>query len=114
MNLKEITTLLGTASMIDPRVTRKTSEEVLGMAQAWLKILDDRITLEFALQTLQEHYATSTETFMPAHLMKPWKAFRKEQLERESVAQLTGTLETGGMPDSVRAKLLEIGVLRNN
>ena len=110
MNRAEVLKLLAMASIIDPRVSRKTEQEKSAMASAWLELLGD-MTFNFASSQLKAHYQNSTDTVMPADLMKPWRIYKRNMAEKDKLLQLTGNEKTK-MPDEVRAKFVEIGILK--
>lgn len=98
MNRTEVLKLLAMASVIDPRVSRKSDQERSAMASAWTELLGD-MSFEFAVNQLKVHYSSSTEAIMPADLIKPYKVWKRTQAERY---ELTGAKPTK-MPDEVRA-----------
>jgi len=54
--------------MIDPRMRRLDPTENADRAEVWAEILAD-VTLEDAFGAMRDHYATSTEGLLPAHIM---------------------------------------------
>lgn len=111
MNRTEILKLLAMAAIIDPRVSRKTEQEKSAMASAWLELLNE-IPFDFAVQELKKHYQNSTESIMPANFVKPFKIYKRAQVEKQELLQLTSKKIIGGMPPDVRARLVELGLLR--
>lgn len=112
MNIMEMSRLLATVSLIDPRVSRRDDAEKELMAKAWLVVVGDEVDYSFAAKCAQEHYKTSTDVFMPVHIVSKWKQeYRKEAEKRqlEAISDKTGLV---GMPDDVRAKFVEMGVFQ--
>ena len=109
MNLTEMAKLLMTASLIDPRLSRKTNEERLAMAQAWLEIIDSRCTYEFASECLRKHYQASAEMFMPNRIMTSFKVELDRQANIERLRELAPKHPAVPMPDNVRALIRDMG-----
>lgn len=103
MNLTEMAKLLMTASLIDPRLSRKTNEERLAMAKAWLEIIDNRCTYEFATECLRKHYQNSGEMFMPNRIMVSFKAELERSASINRIKELAPKHPAVPMPDNVRA-----------
>lgn len=111
MNRTEILKLLAMAAVIDPRVSRKTDQEKSAMASAWLELLGD-MPLDFAVTVLKKHYQESTEAIMPADLMKPYKIHKRQQAEKQQLLEITSRKVLGSMPPDVRARLVELKLLK--
>jgi hypothetical protein len=109
MNLTEMAKLLMTASLIDPRLSRKSNEERLAMAQAWLGIVDERCSYEFATECLRKHYQTTGEMFMPVKIMTSFKVELDRKANVEKLRELAPTHPAIPMPDNVRALIRDIG-----
>lgn len=112
MNVEEMATLLGTISLIDPRVSRRDDQEKLLMAKAWLVVVGDQVPYQFAAKCAQEHYRNSQDVFMPVHVVAKWKLERDRELEKNKVTELGASPKSQGMPDEVRVKLVEMGLKR--
>jgi hypothetical protein len=111
MNASEMARLLGTISLIDARVSRRDDKEKELMAMAWLAIIGEHVSYEFAARCAQDHYRNSSEVFMPAHVVNKWKLERQRELDKSKVKELGSETKSKGMPDSVREKLKSIGLL---
>jgi hypothetical protein len=98
------------ASIIDPRVSRKTDAEKVAMAEAWFEIFDDNMPFDFAVKQLKEHYERESDVVMPATFMVPWKA-EKSYLQDKALVKQLETNRGSGMPDDVRQKLKSMGIL---
>lgn len=103
MNLTEMAKLLMTASLIDPRLSRKTNEERLAMAQAWLEIIDNRCTYEYASECLKKHYQSSGEMFMPHKIQITFKAELDRKASIDKIKEIAPKHPAVPMPDNVRA-----------
>jgi len=112
MNAAEMAQLLGTISLIDPRVSRRDDTEKELMAKAWLVIVGDEVPYAFAAKCAKEHYRVSSEVFMPVNVVAKWKSERERELEKTKAKELGSSPKSQGMPDDVRAKLVEMGLKR--
>jgi len=110
MKFEHVVQLLAMASVIDPRVSRKSDAEKLAMAEAWFEIFDDKMTFEFAVKQLKKHYERESDVVMPATFMVPWKAEKNYQQDKAHVKQLEAN-RGSGMPDDVRQKLKSLGII---
>lgn len=108
MNLTDMAKLLMTASLIDPRLSRKTNEERLAMAQAWLEIIDNRVTYDFAIESLRKHYQSSGEMFMPNRIMVSFKAELERTESMKRIKELAPKHPAAPMPDNVRALIRDM------
>jgi hypothetical protein len=113
MNRAEVLQILVMASVIDPRVSRRTDAEKSAMADAWCAILDQEMPFAFAVDTLKKHYQNKTEVLMPADLSVPWKAEKRYRQEKLVGIQQLEQKRGNGMPESVRAELVKRGLLRS-
>ena len=111
MNRLEILQLLAMASVIDPRVSRRTDGEKSAMADAWNSILDSEMPLTFAVENLKKHYANKSEVIMPSDLAVPWKSEKRYRQEKELTARQLESKRGNGMPENVRAELVKRGLL---
>lgn len=108
----EILQLLAMASVIDPRVSRRTDAEKSAMADAWCGILDSEMPFAYAVESLKKHYQNKSEVIMPADLSIPWKAEKRYRQEKESTARQIESKRGDGMPANVRAELVKRGLLQ--
>jgi hypothetical protein len=111
MNRVEILQLLAMASVIDPRVSRRTDGEKSAMADAWNGILDSEMPLTFAIDCLKKHYQNKSEVIMPADISVPWKSEKRYRQDKESTARQIESKRGNGMPENVRAELVKRGLL---
>lgn len=111
MNRAEVLQVLAMASVIDPRVSRRTDTEKSAMADAWCGILDTEMPLQFAVEMLKKHYQNKSDVIMPADLSVPWKAEKRYRQEKEMTARQIEAKRGNGMPENVRAELVKRGLL---
>lgn len=111
MNRAEVLQLLAMASVIDPRVSRRTDGEKSAMADAWCGILDSEMPFVYAVESLKKHYQNKSDVIMPADLSVPWKAEKRYRQEKEMTARQLESKRGNGMPESVRAELVKRGLL---
>jgi hypothetical protein len=111
MNRAEVLQILVMASVIDPRVSRRTDAEKSAMADAWCGILDIEMPIQFAIETLKKHYQNKSDVIMPADLSVPWKAEKRYRQEKEFTARQLEAKRGNGMPDEVRAELVKRGLM---
>lgn len=81
MNIHEVPTLLQQISYADPRVLREDPAEQRGQVAMWATVLKD-VPLDFALDAIGQHYATSPFPVLPADIAAKWKAETRQRLER--------------------------------
>jgi len=110
MKFEHVIQLLTMASVIDPRVSRKTDPEKLAMAEAWFEIFDDKMPFEFAVKHLKKHYENQSDVVMPATFMVPWKSEKNYLQDKAQVKQLEAN-RGAGMPEDVRQKLKSLGII---
>lgn len=110
MKFEHVVQLLTMASIIDPRVSRKTDAEKLAMAEAWFEIFDDNMPFDFAVKQLKKHYEREQDVVMPSTFMVPWKSEKNYLQDKAQVKQLEAN-RGAGMPDDVRQKLKSLGIL---
>jgi len=116
MNVEEMATLLGTISLIDPRVSRRDDQEKILMAKAWLVVVGDRVPFEFAARCAQEHYRNSDKVFMPVNICSNWKIESErlhlvEQAENEAREIESRRSQAVPMPDYLKKQIEEFGVI---
>ena len=112
MNRAEVLKLLAMASVIDPRVSRRTDGEKSAMADAWCGILDPELPFAFAVELLKKHYQNKSEVLMPADISVPWKSEKRYRQEKEFSARQIESKRGNGMPANVRAELVKRGLLQ--
>ncbi len=109
MDVNQMSRLLATVSLIDPRVSRRDDNEKELMAKAWLVVVGDEVPYEFAAKCAQDHYKQSSDVFMPVHIVSKWKIQKSKQLEENHYKQITApNNEAIPMPDNVRELLKEM------
>ena len=109
MDVNQMSRLLATVSLIDPRVSRRDDNEKELMAKAWLVVVGDEVPYEFAAKCAQDHYKQSSDVFMPVHIVSKWKIKKSKQLEENHYKQITApNNEAIPMPDNVRELLKEM------
>lgn len=81
MNLQDVPELLKQISYADPRVLREDPAERRGQVAMWATVLKD-VPLQFALDAVGQHYATSPFPVLPADIAAKWKAETRRRLER--------------------------------
>jgi hypothetical protein len=112
MNKADVGKVLAVAMAIDARLGAADETAFRAKVEGWSLALSDNMDFEFARDAIGRHYKTATETVMPAHLNAMWTAYRSRQHEINNVQAITGSSKTQGMPDDVRAKLVELGLKR--
>lgn len=109
MDVNQMSRLLATVSLIDPRVSRRDDNEKELMAKAWLVVVGDEVPYEFAAKCAQDHYKQSSDVFMPVHIVSKWKIQKSKQLEENHYREITApNNEAIPMPDNVRELLKEM------
>lgn len=92
MKQQEIALLLMQLNAVD---RRHVIDDV--KVQAWWGLLQQEapdMTLQFAQQAINRHYATQTDMLMPAHLISAWRNQRQRAQDRLMI-----TREGVPMPD---------------
>jgi len=84
VNRREVATLLGAASAVDPKVPQP-DPDVLTM---WAAILDD-VPAKVAADAVRAHYRHHAGTIMPADIVEHWRIARRDAAERRQRAELT-------------------------
>lgn len=79
MQIHEAARVLALASAYDNR-RLGTKDEARAKAAAWAEALDPRMSLDEAIALTRDHFATSNEYFVPAHLNRAYKALRARRL----------------------------------
>jgi vacuolar-type H+-ATPase subunit C/Vma6 len=112
MNKAEVGKVLAIAVSIDARLGAADEAGFRAKVEGWSLALSETITFEFARDAVGKHYKTSTDSVMPAHLNAMWTAYRTRQHEIDNVRAIGSSPKSQGMPDEVRAKLVELGLKR--
>ena len=103
MDVNQMSRLLATVSLIDPRVSRRDDNEKELMAKAWLVVVGDEVPYEFAAKCAQDHYKQSSDVFMPVHIVSKWKIEKSKQFEENHYKEITTpNSEAIPMPENVR------------
>lgn len=104
MNEHQASVILALAATLDVRMTPPSHADGAARSKAWAATLNSEMTPEFAADFVRRHYATSTETIMPAHVNEAWKVHRRQEaeaLEREALTSGRGV----PMPPEIRRQL---------
>jgi len=99
MTQEEIATLLALANGHD---RRQVLDDV--RVQAWAALITQEapeMTLAWATERVNRHYAASTEMLMPAHLVTAWRAERHREMDRAAIQDRRGQ----PMPDWFRQQI---------
>jgi hypothetical protein len=111
MTKDEISKFLILAMGIDNRLNPADQNQFIAKVEGWYLALSKSMTFEFAREALGRHYASATDSIMPANLNALWKV----ELDRKHSENIQNSIESvrnenKGMPDSVRQQLREMGV----
>lgn len=112
MNKLEIGQVLTIAMAIDARLGAADETAFRAKVEGWSLALSESMTFEFARESIGKHYKSATDSLMPAHLNAMWTAHRSRQHEIDNVRAIGSSPKSQGMPDDVRAKLVELGLKR--
>jgi hypothetical protein len=112
MNKADVGKVLAVAMAIDARLGAADETAFRAKVEGWSLALSDNMDFEFARDAIGRHYKTATETVMPAHLNAMWTAYRSRQHEISNVQAIGVSPKSQGMPDDVRAKLVQLGLKR--
>jgi hypothetical protein len=72
--------------------------------QAWWDLFNQEaplMTVDFARQFVNRHYATSTDMLMPAHLVTAWKSYRRTVIDQYALPTEAGV----PMPDWFKQRM---------
>ena len=108
MNKDEIAKVLIMAMGIDARLNAADQNAFIAKVEGWNLALANSMTFEFAREAIGKHYASSTDSIMPANLNALWKVER----DKEPVIAITDGDARIPMPDNVRVLLREKGLLK--
>jgi hypothetical protein len=112
MNKTDVGKVLAIAMAIDARLGAADESAFRAKVEGWSLALSETMDFEFARDAVGKHYKSATETLMPAHLNAMWTAHRSRQHEIDNVRAIGSSAKSQGMPDDVRAKLVELGLKR--
>jgi hypothetical protein len=112
MNKLEIGQVLTIAMAIDARLGASDENAFRAKVEGWSLALSESMTFDFARDAIGKHYKSATDSIMPAHLNSMWTAHRSRQHEIDNVRAIGSSHKSQGMPDDVRAKLVELGLKR--
>jgi hypothetical protein len=112
MNKADVGKVLAVAMAIDARLGAADEAGFRAKVEGWSLALSETMDFEFARDAVGKHYRSATETLMPAHLNAMWTAHRSRQHEINNVRAIGSSPKSQGMPDDVRAKLVELGLKR--
>lgn len=108
MTPTEANVLLTKAGMVDPRMRRVDPMEAADRAEAWADLLGD-VSLADALEAMHEHYQSSTDALMPAHIMDrvapvdPWAALPDVTAEVVEESRVQALAAAGVTEEEFRA-----------
>jgi hypothetical protein len=112
MTKADIGKVLAVAMAIDARLGAADESAFRAKVEGWSLSLSETMEFEFARDAVGRHYKSATETLMPAHLNAMWTAHRSRHHEINNVQAIGSSPRSQGMPDDVRAKLVELGLKR--
>ena len=112
MNKLEIGQVLTIAMAIDARLGAADETAFRAKVEGWSLALSETMDFDFARNAIGKHYKSATDSVMPAHLNAMWTAHRSRQHEVDNVRAIGSSPKSQGMPDDVRAKLVELGLKR--
>jgi vacuolar-type H+-ATPase subunit C/Vma6 len=111
MNKAEVGKVLAIAVSIDARLGAADEAGFRAFVEGWSLALSETMDFEFARDAVGKHYKSATETLMPAHLNAMWTAHRSRQHEIDNVRAIGSSPKSQGMPDDIRQKLKNIGLI---
>jgi hypothetical protein len=112
MNKAEVGKVLAIAVSIDARLGAADEAGFRAKVEGWSLALSETMDFEFARDAVGKHYKNTTDSLMPAHLNAMWTSHRSRQHEIDNVRAIGTSPKSQGMPDDVRAKLVELGLKR--
>ena len=112
MNKLEIGKILTIAMAIDSRLNTADDTQLRAKIEGWSLALSEAMTFDFARDAVGRHYKNATDSVMPAHLNAMWSSYRQREHELDNVRAIGSSTKSQGMPDDVRAKLVELGLKR--
>ena len=112
MNKADVGKVLAVAMAIDARLGAADETAFRAKVEGWSLALSETMDFEFARDAVGKHYKNTTDSLMPAHLNAMWTSHRSRQHEIDNVRAIGTSPKSQGMPDDVRAKLVELGLKR--
>jgi hypothetical protein len=112
MNKADVGKVLAVAMAIDARLGAADESAFRAKVEGWSLALSESMDFEFAREAIGKHYKSSTDSVMPAHLNAMWISHTSRQHEIDNVRAIGTSAKSKGMPDDVRAKLVELGLKR--
>jgi vacuolar-type H+-ATPase subunit C/Vma6 len=112
MNKADVGKVLAVAMAIDARLGAADESAFRAKVEGWSLALSETMDFEFARDAVGKHYKSATDSLMPAHLNAMWTAHRSRQHEIDNVRAIGTSPKSQGMPDDVRARLVELGLKR--
>jgi hypothetical protein len=112
MNKAEVGKTLAIAVAIDSRIGATDEAGFRAKVEGWSLALSPAMDFNFAREAVGTHYRNSTDSIMPAHLNAMWSSYRSREHEAGNVRAIAANPKSQGMPDEVRAKLVELGLKR--
>jgi hypothetical protein len=112
MNKADVGKVLAVAMAIDARLGAADEAGFRAKVEGWSLALSETMDFEFARDAVGKHYKNSTDSLMPAHLNAMWTTHRSRQHEIDNVRAIGSSPKSQGMPDDVRARLVELGLKR--
>jgi hypothetical protein len=112
MNKADVGKVLAVAMAIDARLGAADESAFRAKVEGWSLALSETMDFEFARDAIGKHYKSATDSVMPAHLNAMWTAHRSREHEINNVRAIGSSPKSQGMPDDVRAKLVELGLKR--
>lgn len=110
MNKAEIGKVLAIAVSIDARLGAVDENAFRAKVEGWSLAVSESMDFEFARDAVGKHYKSTTDSLMPAHLNAMWTTHRSRQHEIDNVRAIGSNPKSGGMPQSVRVRLVELGL----
>lgn len=93
MEARHIPELIAKIALADPRIRREDPVERRAQIHMWAGILAD-VPYDFAVQAVQQHYATSQWPIAPGDIAGRWQGTVRDRMNRD-----TGTFEPNDFPD---------------
>jgi hypothetical protein len=112
LNKADVGKVLAIALAIDARLGAPDETAFRAKVEGWSLALSDTMDFNFARDAVGNHYKTSTDAIMPAHLNAMWSSYINRQQQINNVLAIGSTTKSQGMPEEVRAKLVQMGLKR--
>ena len=112
MNKEEVSKILLIAMAIDSRLNVSDQNLFIAKVEGWHLALNKAMNFEFARNAIGRHYANSNNSIMPADLNGFWRVEVDRVTNNEKMREIGHSGPKNGMPESVRVKLKDLGLLR--